>query len=86
VQWQNGLHQFLEIKHGLQVNTEGMTSNFISNLGHFDKYPYLYGLTGTMGSSQSKEFLRETYQTNLFMVPPYKARRLQVELGKVLYD
>lgn len=38
VHWNNGLHQFLEIKHGLTVTTEGMTSNFISNLGHFDKY------------------------------------------------
>lgn len=55
VHWIDGLHQFLQIKHGLPVSTEGMTSNFISNLGHFDKYKeQLYGLTGTLGSEKSK--------------------------------
>jgi len=38
VEWENGLHQFLQIKHGLAVTTEGMTSSFMTNLGHFDKY------------------------------------------------
>jgi preprotein translocase subunit SecA len=78
VHWTNGLHQFLEIKHGLPVTTEGMTSNFISNLGHFDKYKELYGLTGTLGSEKSKEFLKKTYQTELFKVPPFKERRLTI--------
>ena len=63
-----------------------MTSNFISNLGHFDKYKCHFGLTGTMGSSQSKGFLRDTYKTNLFKVPPFRARRLEVNPGMVLYD
>ena len=58
VNWENGLHQFLQIKHGLFVTTEGMTSNFISNLGHFDKYRDLYGLTGTLGSDIGKSFLQ----------------------------
>lgn len=58
VHWENGLHQFLQIKHGLPITTEGLTSNFISNLGHFDKYPQLYGLTGTLGSDESKFFLK----------------------------
>lgn len=62
VHWENGLHQFLQIKHGLPVSTEGMTSNFISNLGHFDKYPYLFGLTGTLGSKESKSFLKSIYK------------------------
>lgn len=63
-----------------------MTSNFISNLGHFDKYKNLYGLTGTLGSNQSKQFLMNTYNAELFKVPPFKERRLKVEPGKVLYD
>ena len=63
-----------------------MTSNFISKLGHFDKYKYLFGLTGTIGSNQSKGFLRDTYRTNLFMVTPFRARRLQINPGMVLYD
>lgn len=72
VHWENGLHQFLQIKHGLEVTTEGMTSNFISNLGHFDKYEYLYGLTGTLGSDESKIFLTEVYKVELMKIPPFK--------------
>ncbi len=82
VHWENGLHQFLQIKHGLRVSTEGMTSNFISNLGHFDKYEYIFGLTGTLGSQQSKSFLKQTYKIDLMMeVPPFKKRRLHIEKG-----
>jgi len=54
VHWNNGLHQFLEIKHGLPFTTESMTSNFLSNIGNFDKYTELYGLTGTMGSTKAR--------------------------------
>jgi preprotein translocase subunit SecA len=50
VHWGNGLHQFLQIKHNLPISIEGMTSNFISNLGHFDKYSLIYGLTGNLQS------------------------------------
>ena len=54
VHWNNGLHQFLEIKHGLPFTTESMTSNFLSNIGNFDKYKELYGLTGTLGSAKAR--------------------------------
>lgn len=75
------------MKHGLNVSTEGMTSNFISNLGHFDKYDFIYGLTGTLGSSQSRIFLKQTYGIDLMMeVPPFKKRKLIVDQGAVLYD
>jgi len=60
--WSNGLHQFIEIKHGLPFTTESMTSNFLSNIGNFDKYKEIYGLTGTMGSEKAREFLKMTYK------------------------
>ena len=63
-----------------------MTSNFISNLAHFDKYPQIYGLTGTLGSAESKRFLKSTYDLELFEVPPFSERRLRIEEGEVLYD
>jgi hypothetical protein len=49
-----------------------MTSNFISNLGHFDKYTFIYGLTGTIGSIESKKFLHETYNIQMMDIPSYK--------------
>ena len=38
-----------------------MTSNFISNIAHFDKYKCIYGLTGTLGSKSSKKFIHKNY-------------------------
>lgn len=54
VEWENGLHQFLQMKHGLHVSVETISSNFMSNIGHFCRYSRLYGLTGTLGSKRSK--------------------------------
>jgi len=38
-----------------------MTSNYMSNIGHFLRYKNIYGLTGTLGSVEGKQFLKETY-------------------------
>ena len=54
------------MKHGLKITTEGLTSNFMSNLAHFGKYKSLYGLTGTLGSKESRKFLKETYEVEQF--------------------
>lgn len=62
--WNNGLHQFLQIKHGLKITAENITTSFISNIGYFNRYisknqngeilsNKIYGLTGTLGSSDS---------------------------------
>lgn len=49
--WSDGLHQFIQIKHGLKITSESLTTNFISNVAFFKKYgPNIYGLTGTIGS------------------------------------
>ena len=84
VHWQDGLHQFLQMKEGLLVSNEGMTSNFISNIAHFNRYPALYGLTGTLGSEQSKMYLHKAYRVQMVAVPPFKKRRLEVWPGEVV--
>ena len=65
VEWENGLHQFLQMKHVLRVTVESMTSNFMSNIGHFCRYPRLYGLTGTLGSKKSMQFLQKIYKVSM---------------------
>lgn len=45
--WNNGLHQFLQIKHGAKIKSENFTTNFISNVTFFQRYKSnIYGLTG----------------------------------------
>ena len=65
VEWENGLHQFLQIKHDLDVSIESMTSNYMSNVGFFSRYDSVYGLTGTLGSQKSMQFLKNTYNVEM---------------------
>lgn len=36
--WCDGLHQFLQIKHELDIFPESVTTNFISNMGFMKRY------------------------------------------------
>jgi preprotein translocase subunit SecA len=40
--WQNGLHEFLELKHGLPVGQDSFTSLYYSNLRFYTDYGYGY--------------------------------------------
>lgn len=84
--WSNGLHQFLQIKHGCKITPESITTNFISNVTFFQRYIKkdedgqiirndLYGLTGTLGSKKSKELLHETYEVDSVTIPTFKQKQ-----------
>ena len=48
--WGNGVHEFLELKHGLKMGQGSLTSASMSHPIFFGYYDYLYGVTGTMGN------------------------------------
>ncbi|WP_425363535.1 hypothetical protein [Candidatus Tisiphia endosymbiont of Hybos culiciformis] len=77
--WQNGLHQFLQIKHNCRISSEGLTTFFISNICYFLKYGKVLGMTGTLGSDSSQKFLKTVYGVALTFVPTYKDKQV-VEL------
>jgi preprotein translocase subunit SecA len=84
-QWQNGLHQFLQMKHGLRITPESFTTCFISNVGYFKKYQNVYGLTGTLGSEESKKLLEDVYKVNCEFIPTYKQKQF-IELPAVVTE
>jgi ankyrin repeat protein/preprotein translocase subunit SecA len=76
--WSNGLAQFLQIKEGLKVLPENISTNFISSVGYFKRYQdNLYGLTGTLGNKTTHNFFEKVYETDLVIVPPYKKRTIE---------
>lgn len=85
--WGAGLHQFLQIKHGLRLSSEHISGCFISNLAYVKRYPKgrLFGLTGTLGEAATHEMLREVYQVDLWRVPTFRPR-IFTELAPALYS
>lgn len=73
--WSNGLHQFLQIKHGVTVTAESFSSNFLSNVTFFQKYKTIYGLTGTLGSEKAVSLLKSFYKLGVFVVPSFMKKR-----------
>ena len=68
----SGLHQFLEIKHGLRLTEENLNSCFISNLCFFRLYNERYGLTGTVGSIKTQQALKDIYDLDVVFIPTFR--------------
>ncbi|KAL4499876.1 hypothetical protein ABPG72_015225 [Tetrahymena utriculariae] len=66
----DGLQQIKQIQNNLEVSSETLTTNYISNYSYIQTYENnIIGLTGTLGSDNSRDFLRELYNVDLVNVP-----------------
>ncbi|XP_053675897.1 uncharacterized protein LOC128726129 [Anopheles nili] len=74
-QWDEGLHQFLQLKHGCKLSTQSLKAVFISNVTYFKKYKRLYGLTGTLGSKRERNLLEEIHEVDFVTIPPAKSKQ-----------
>ena len=76
MQWSNGLHQFLQLKHTLKLSPISLKAVFMSNIGFFEqrKEVALYGMTGTLGSTAECQLLHEVFQVDFFKMPRFKRR------------
>lgn len=75
MQWNCGLHQFLQLKHKCAISSESLKAVFMSNISFFRLYENLYGLSGTMGSQKERDMLREMYNTSFITIPTFKEPR-----------
>ncbi|TGZ55871.1 hypothetical protein CRM22_010276 [Opisthorchis felineus] len=74
--WSDGLHQFLQMKHGAKISPETLTSNYLSNVTYFQRYgESIFGLTGTLGSCAAQEMLQMTYNVDCVNVPPFREKQ-----------
>jgi hypothetical protein len=78
--WENGLHQFLELKHQKRLSNESLKSVFISNFSYFKKFQgKIYGFSGTLGSEQEQALMSSVYDVEFFSIPRLKARQFTEE-------
>ena len=80
----DGLHQFLQLKHGLTMTPESVVTSFVSNVSFFQRFgTKIYGLTGTIGDESSQIMLKDIYEINIGFMPTFKLKQLK-ELPFVL--
>ncbi|CAG7690596.1 unnamed protein product, partial [Allacma fusca] len=85
--WSNGLHQFIQLKHNDRLTSESLKAVFMSNISYFRKFKgKLFGITGTLGSTTERELLSKCYDVDFFAVPRFQSRGCIEEEVCVLPD
>lgn len=73
--WSNGLHQFVQLKHNLQLTSETLTSSFVSNVGYIKFYKNnMIGMTGTLGSTAEQNLISKAYNVEFAAIATYKPK------------
>ncbi len=66
--WQDGLHQAVESKEGVEITASNQTAARITVQNYFRRYRLLAGLTGTAHAAQ-REF-QKVYKLGVTVIPP----------------
>ena len=69
--WSDGLHQAVEAKEGVQIQSENQTLASITFQNYFRKYTKLSGMTGT-ADTEAEEF-NKIYKLDVVVVPTNRA-------------
>ena len=77
MQWSNGLHQFLQLKHGVKLENETLNTTFLSHYIFIRKYispreNNVYGLTGTLGRESTQKLYKKLFYVNVIIVPTFR--------------
>ncbi|KAI9552300.1 hypothetical protein GHT06_022664 [Daphnia sinensis] len=75
MEWSDGLHPALQLKHGLKWTPTALKAVFMSNIGYFTEFKgRFYGVTGTLGSAAECDLLRNVFGVDFFRMPRFKQR------------
>jgi galactitol-specific phosphotransferase system IIB component len=67
--WQDGVHEFLEIKHNIVPENSTITGASLCHPSFFDQYQIIFGLTGTLGNNQERDEITCTYNVDTMNIP-----------------
>ena len=73
--WSRRMHQFVEMKHGLEVRSEGASAAQIRHADYFGRYGLLFGLTGTLGSAVERAELAEAFSVDTLDIVSHRPSR-----------
>ncbi|XP_070496221.1 uncharacterized protein [Chironomus tepperi] len=76
-QWDEGLHQFIQIKYGCKLSPISLKSVFISNVSFFKKYSKTYGMTGTLGCLLERQKLTKIHHIDFVTIPRHVTRKFK---------
>lgn len=74
-EWDEGLCQFLQLKHGCRLSLLSLKSVFISNVTYFRYYKKKYGITGTLGSQSECVKIENFYKLQYATIPTYLPKK-----------
>jgi preprotein translocase SecA subunit len=80
--WSDGLHQAVEAKEGVKIESENQTLATITIQNYFRMYTKLGGMTGT-ADTEAAEF-KKTYNLDVVVIPPNKGMSRK-DLPDVVY-
>ena len=69
--WTGGIHEFIGVKHGLDVERENICPISMCHPLFYPLYHCIYGVTGTAGSRFEREELKQIYGITSFDVPTH---------------
>lgn len=88
MQWSDGLHQFVEMKHGSKLSDMTAITNYMSSVGLLLRYGnQIFGISGTLGQNAETETLQKIYNDiETCRIPSFKRRKLFEIEGVVAMD
>lgn len=88
MQWSDGLHQFIEMKHESKLSDMTAITNYMSSVGLLQKYGnQIFGISGTLGQKAETETLQKIYNDiKTCQIPSFKRRKLFEIEGVVVMD
>lgn len=85
MQWEDGLHQCLQILNNFPVETETLTKSFMSNYSLVKRYK-IYGMSGTLGGDLEHEAISKLYGVSISKIPAFKPSQFQEKLPYLAQD
>ena len=82
--WSDGIHEFVEVKEGIEPKTENNIIGSISHPTYFENYKILFGLTGTIGEEIERKELSKIYKVKSYDIPR-KSKELLIQEKMEIY-